>query len=102
MDTGLLSARLNEGYVTLPSGLTIQWGYDPREKADDAGHWMPVIFPKAFALRCFYFHANSSHTNQNGVYIGYMHLEHTAPIGLQSAEYRKRYCDQAFWIAIGF
>ena len=92
----------NEGYVTLQSGLIIQWGYDPREKADAAGHWMLADFPKHFSHRCFFFQANRSYTNNDGMYVGYMHLEHTAPIGLQSVEYRKRYCDQVYWFAIGY
>ena len=91
-----------EGYITLPSGLIIQWGYDPREKADAAGHWMTAIFLKAFSRKCFYFNATRSYTTSDGSYVGYIKLEHTEPIGLQSVEYRKRYCDQAFWIAIGY
>ena len=98
----MLSARLNEGYITLPSGLIVQWGYDPREKADAAGHWMLADFSKHFSHRCFFFQANRSYTNNDGSYVGYMHLEHTDPIGLQGVEYRKRYCDQVFWFAIGY
>ena len=54
-----------EGYITLPSGLIIQWGYDPREKADAAGHWMTAIFLKAFSRKCFYFNGNPRSKNSN-------------------------------------
>ena len=63
---------------------------------------MTAIFPKAFSHKCFYFQATRSHPGIDGAYVGYIKLDNTEPIGLQSVEYRKRYCDQAFWIAIGF
>ena len=98
MDTGWLSARLNEGYITLPGNVVIEYGI-ARGTNSSSASWATVHFSKGFSgipLIVTGLTWNST-TTQEGH--GYIKQDTLTESGMQVSVIRSS--TELFWIAIG-
>lgn len=91
-----------DGYVTLPSGLIVKYGFSEKTQAGTAveGEWRTVSFYPSFPTACIGVFANRiiGSTGAADDYIGYLDFAATK----NGFKFRARKKDDMYWLAIGY